>query len=156
MLPGREYYPGRYIDKNDGEVDAERPGIVREDDGREAKVERGKQHKVDTVVASGVADEGRHAAVGGQAVAGEAVAGVAMMVVIGLIVAAVVVVVVFVVAAIAVVVGVEADDGICHCGFEAVGEVEEGWRRRLHDVCSCWFGVARGSSGYLSRRLNID
>lgn len=147
MLPGREYHPGRYVDEDDGEVDAERPGIVCEDDGGETKVDRGKQHKVDTMVASCVADEGRDAAVGGQAVAGETVAGVAMLVVavIGLVVAAVVVVFVFVVAAIAVVVGAEADDGICHCGFEAVGEVEEGWRRRLHDVCRCQFGVARGS-----------
>lgn len=144
MLPGREYHSSWYVDEDDSEIHAERSGIVREDDGGEAEVDRGKQHKVDTMVASGVADEGRDAAVGGQAVAGEAVAGVAMVVVIRLIVA-VVFVVVFVVAAIAVVVGIEADDGICHCGFEAVGEVEEGWRRRLHDVCRCQFGVARGS-----------
>lgn len=117
MLPGREYHPGRYVDEDDGEVDAEWSGIMREDDGGEAEVERGKQHKIDTMVASGVADESRDAAVGGQAVAGETVAGGAMIVVTGLVVAAVVVVV-FVVAAIAVVVGVEADDGICHCGFE--------------------------------------
>lgn len=125
MLPGREYHPGRYVDEDDGEVDAERPGIVREDDGGEAEVERGKHHEVETMVASGVADEGRDAAVGGQAVAGETVAGVAMVVVTGLVVAAVVVEV-FVVAAIAVVVGVEADDGICHCGFEAGGRGRRG------------------------------